>query len=94
MAGIMYKNNDSRRNFNFILKWISAHAGITLLVFLLFLPASASAQEAIGINFFDLANSNVNTSGLTCWGNAKLMPDWCPTTFLNCTGETTAEMCR
>ncbi len=90
MAGIMYKNNDSRRNFNFILKWISAHAGITLLVFLLFLPASASAQEAIGINFFDLANSNVNTSGLTCWGNGKAYA-WtgAPTTFLNCTGETT-----
>jgi hypothetical protein len=66
MEGVMRKISDSRRNYYFALKWIPACAGMTLVVFLSFLTNSASAQEAIGINFFDLANSNVNTSGLTC----------------------------
>ena len=60
------------------------------LISSLFISNIVSAQEAEALNFFDLANSNVNTSGLTCWGGGKAYA-WTgsPTTFLNCTGATT-----
>jgi hypothetical protein len=46
------------------------------------------AQEAIGINFFDIAHTDAGAP--TCWGGGKGYA-WvgAPTTFLNCTGGTT-----
>ncbi|MGA2914568.1 MAG: glycoside hydrolase family 9 protein [Sedimentisphaerales bacterium] len=46
-----------------------------------------AAEEAIGINFFDLAHTDAGSP--TCWGSGKGYA-WVgsPTTFLNCTGGT------
>jgi hypothetical protein len=87
-AGFMHKISISGRDFNTHPKGLqTVLAEITLLAFLSFFPASVWAQEAIGINFFDLANSNAGSP--SCWGSGKAYA-WTgsPTTFLNCTGGT------
>ncbi|OHB47556.1 MAG: hypothetical protein A2Y10_12640 [Planctomycetes bacterium GWF2_41_51] len=71
---------------------IFPHRYLALKIFLIFLTLfsftqnAPAVQEAIGINFFDLANSNVGSP--TCWGSGKGYAWVGPTgaTFLNCTG--------
>jgi hypothetical protein len=60
---------------------------MTIFFFLTFLSTAVNAQEAIGINFFDMANTNAGSP--TCWGGGKGYA-WLgsPSTFLNCTGGT------
>lgn len=56
-----------------------------IIVFVVLQQSAVSAQEAIGINFFDIANSNVGSP--SCWGGGKGYAwNGGGATFLNCTG--------